>query len=183
MHMFSPSTYLSMDLKRSFCLNIYKTGIIAIFYNSPIPQHNVNWSTCHIAMEVVPADSFCSVVWWGARAPCAEVSTRSVEASKARLGFRSHMAPGSIYGRLVYYFYMCIPHNPCGWQTAGDARGESKCHIRISSATFATIIYTSRGIKTSFKSVLGTLFPHCVSFKSATTCQKGSCRGLQATIL
>jgi hypothetical protein len=46
---------------------------------------NVNRRTCHIAMKVVSADSFCSVVWWGARAVCAEVSTGSMEASKARL--------------------------------------------------------------------------------------------------
>jgi hypothetical protein len=29
-------------------------------------------------MKVVSADSSCSVVWWGARAACAEVSTGSV---------------------------------------------------------------------------------------------------------
>jgi hypothetical protein len=42
-------------------------------------------------MNVVSADSICSLVWWGGRADCAEVSTGSVEASKARLGFRSHI--------------------------------------------------------------------------------------------
>jgi hypothetical protein len=44
-------------------------------------------------MKVVSADFFCSVVWQGARAACAEASTGSVEALKARLGFRSHMVP------------------------------------------------------------------------------------------
>jgi hypothetical protein len=39
------------------------------------------------------------MVWWGARVACAEVSTGPVEASKARLGFRSHMAPDT-YGRI-----------------------------------------------------------------------------------
>jgi hypothetical protein len=77
---------------------IYKTGMIAMLSNSLIQQLNVNRRTRHISMKVVSADSSCSVVWWGARAACAEVSTGSVEASKARLGFRGHMAPG-IYGR------------------------------------------------------------------------------------
>jgi hypothetical protein len=38
-------------------------------------------------MKVMSADSFCSVIWKGARAACAEESTGSVEASKAILGF------------------------------------------------------------------------------------------------
>jgi hypothetical protein len=67
--------------------------MIIMLYTSQIEQLNVSRSTCHIAMKVVSADSFCSVVWWGARAARAEVSTGSVEASKARLGFRSHMDP------------------------------------------------------------------------------------------
>jgi hypothetical protein len=69
---------------------MYKTGMIAMLSNSLIEQLNVNGRTCHIAMKFVSADSFCSVVWWGAA--CAEVSTGSLEASKARLG---HMAPGT----------------------------------------------------------------------------------------
>jgi hypothetical protein len=68
--------------------------MITMLSNSQIEQLNVSRRTCHIAMKVVPEDSSCSVVWWGARAACAEVSTGSVEASKARPGFRSHMAPG-----------------------------------------------------------------------------------------
>jgi hypothetical protein len=43
---------------------------------------------------------------WGARGACAEVSTGSVEASKARLGFRCHMAskeaPGA-HGRIIVH--------------------------------------------------------------------------------
>jgi hypothetical protein len=69
-----------------------------------IEQLNVNRRTYGIAMNVLLADSFCSVVWWGAWAACAEVSTGSVEASKARLGFRSHMGPGT-YGRLLLLLY------------------------------------------------------------------------------
>jgi hypothetical protein len=42
-------------------------------------------------MKVVSADSSCSVVWWGAKAAYAEVSTGSVEASKARLVFKKYM--------------------------------------------------------------------------------------------
>jgi hypothetical protein len=64
-------------------------------------QRNVNRLTCHIVMKVVSEDSFYSVVWWGARASFAEVSTGSVESSKARLGFRSHMDP-EVYRRIHY---------------------------------------------------------------------------------
>jgi hypothetical protein len=77
-------------------LEIYKFGTITMLSNSLTKQLDVNRRTCHIAMKVVSADSFCSVDWWGARAACAEVPTGSVEASKARLGFR---LPG-IYGRV-----------------------------------------------------------------------------------
>jgi hypothetical protein len=66
--------------------------------NSLIQQHNVKRLVCHATMKVASEDSFCSMVGWGARAACSEVSTESVEASKANLGFRCHMAP-SIYGR------------------------------------------------------------------------------------
>jgi hypothetical protein len=65
--------------------------MITILSNSLVEQLNVNTRTYNIAMKVVSAHSFCSVVWCGARATCAEVSTWSLEASKARLGFRSHM--------------------------------------------------------------------------------------------
>jgi hypothetical protein len=74
--------------------------MIIMLSNSLIKQLNVNRRTCHIAMKVVSADSFSSVVLWGARAACAEVSTGSLEASRAKLGFRSHMAP-SIFGRII----------------------------------------------------------------------------------
>jgi hypothetical protein len=51
-------------------------------------------------MNVVSADSSCSVVWRGARAACAEVSTESVEASKAKHGPGFHLEP-STYGRIL----------------------------------------------------------------------------------
>jgi hypothetical protein len=51
-------------------------------------------------MKRVSADSCCSVVWCGARAACAEVSTGSLGASKAKHGHGLHMEP-SIYGRLI----------------------------------------------------------------------------------
>jgi hypothetical protein len=75
---------------------IYKIGMMTMLPNSLIEQLNVNRRTCHIAMKVVSADSFCSMVWWGARVARAEAWAGSVEASKARLGFRSH---GSWYIR------------------------------------------------------------------------------------
>jgi hypothetical protein len=58
--------------------------MITMLSNSLIEQLNVIRRTRHIAMKVVSADSFCSVVWGGASAACAKVSTGSVEASKAR---------------------------------------------------------------------------------------------------
>jgi hypothetical protein len=91
-----------MDL--TIDLQIYSTGMTTVLSNSLIEQLNMNRRTCHIAMKVVSADSFCSIVWWGARSACAEVSTGSVEASKARLGFRSHMALGIIYKRLIHQY-------------------------------------------------------------------------------
>jgi hypothetical protein len=63
-------------------------GMITMLSNSLIEQLNVNRRTCYIAMTLVSADSFCSVVWWGAKAVCAEVFTGYMEASKARLSFR-----------------------------------------------------------------------------------------------
>jgi hypothetical protein len=50
--------------------------MIKMRFNSLIQQHNMNWLICHITMKVVSADSSCSVVWWGARAACAEVARR-----------------------------------------------------------------------------------------------------------
>jgi hypothetical protein len=76
-----------------FDLQMYKTGMITMLCNSLIKQDNVNRLTCHITMKFVSADSSCSVIWQGARGACAEVSTEFVEASKARLGLRRHMAP------------------------------------------------------------------------------------------
>jgi hypothetical protein len=63
--------------------------MITMLSSSLIEPHNVNRRTDHNAMKDVSADSFCFVVWWGARAACAG---GSVEASEARLGFRSHVA-------------------------------------------------------------------------------------------
>jgi hypothetical protein len=63
-----------------FYLQIYKTGMIIMLSNSLIEQLVANRKTRHIAMKVVAAHFFCSVVRWGARAACAEVSTGSVEA-------------------------------------------------------------------------------------------------------
>jgi hypothetical protein len=69
--------------------------------NSLIQQHNVNRLACHITMKVASEDYSLSMVRLGARAACAELSTGSVEAAKANLGFRCHnMAPG-IYGRFL----------------------------------------------------------------------------------
>jgi hypothetical protein len=74
-----------------------QTGMISMLSIALIEQLNVNRRTCHIAMKDVSADSFCSVGCWGAMAAWAEVSTGFMEASKARLCFRSHMAAG-VYG-------------------------------------------------------------------------------------
>jgi hypothetical protein len=78
---------------------VYKSGMITMLSNILIQEHNVNRLACHITMKVVSENSSCSMVGWGARVACAEVSTGSVEASKANLGFRCHMAPGK-HGRL-----------------------------------------------------------------------------------
>jgi hypothetical protein len=71
---------------------MYKSAMITMLSNCLIEQLNVSRRACDIAMKVVSADSFCSMVGWVARAACAEVSAGSVEASNARLGFRSHIA-------------------------------------------------------------------------------------------
>jgi hypothetical protein len=51
-------------------------------------------------MKVVSEDWSCSMVGWGARAACAEVSTGSVGASKAKHGHKVHMDYG-IHGRII----------------------------------------------------------------------------------
>jgi hypothetical protein len=84
-----------------------QTGMIPMLSNSLIEQLNVNRRLCHIAMKAVSADFLCSVVWWGARAACADVSMVSVEASKDRLGFRSHVAP-DIYGIHIQSDHRCV---------------------------------------------------------------------------
>jgi hypothetical protein len=78
-----------MDLTIVFIyLQKYKIGMIAMLSNSMILQLNVDRRTCHIAMKLVSADSFCSADWWDARSACPEVSTGALEASNARLGFK-----------------------------------------------------------------------------------------------
>jgi hypothetical protein len=78
--------YIYLRISLSLYLQIYKTGMIAMLSNPLIQRHDVNRWTCHIAMKVVSKDFSCSMVGWGARAACAEVSTGSVEASKAKHG-------------------------------------------------------------------------------------------------
>jgi hypothetical protein len=56
--------YIYLWIQLSFYLQIYKTGMITMLSNYLIEQLNVN-RTWHIAMKVVSADSFCSVVRWG----------------------------------------------------------------------------------------------------------------------
>jgi hypothetical protein len=60
--------------------------MLTMLSNSLIQQHNANGLTCHITMKVASKDSSCSLVGWGARAGCAEVSTGSKEASKGKHG-------------------------------------------------------------------------------------------------
>jgi hypothetical protein len=54
-------------------------------------------STAQCEVKVVSADSSCSVVWWGLRAACPEVSTGSIEASKAKHGPGLHNMEPRIY--------------------------------------------------------------------------------------
>jgi hypothetical protein len=63
--------------------------------SSQIQQRNVSRWACHSTMKVVSEDSACSMVGVQGQLArtCAEVSTGSVEALKANLGFRCHMAP------------------------------------------------------------------------------------------
>jgi hypothetical protein len=63
--------------------------------NSLSKQLNMNRRICHIAIKVVSAEFFCSVVWWVVRAACVEVSTGAVEASKARPGFTKEQIPAA----------------------------------------------------------------------------------------
>jgi hypothetical protein len=78
--------------------------MITMLSNSLIPQHNVNSLACHITMKVVSEDFSYSMVGWGARAraACAEVSTGSVEASKANHGQPRLQVPyGTRYTRKI----------------------------------------------------------------------------------
>jgi hypothetical protein len=65
--------------------------MITVLFGSLIRQHNVNTLACLITMKVVPADSSCTMVGWGARVACAEVSTGSAEDLKAKHGQKVHM--------------------------------------------------------------------------------------------
>jgi hypothetical protein len=77
---------------------MYKIGMIKMLSNSLIEQLNVSRRTCHISMKGVSAVVFLlRVVWWGVRAASAQVSTGSMEASKARLGFGSHIMASGIF--------------------------------------------------------------------------------------
>jgi hypothetical protein len=77
---------------------MYKIGMIKMLSNSLIEQLNVSRRTCHISMKVVSAVIFLlRVVWWGVRAACAQVSTGSMEASKARLDFGGHIMASGIF--------------------------------------------------------------------------------------
>jgi hypothetical protein len=60
--------------------------MITMHSNSLIQQHKANRLRSHITMKVVSDHSSCSMVGWGARAACAEVSTGLVEDSKAKHG-------------------------------------------------------------------------------------------------
>jgi hypothetical protein len=60
--------YIYQWIKLSFCLQMFKTGMITVLSNSLFEQLNVDRRTCHIAMKAVSAYSFCSVIGWGARA-------------------------------------------------------------------------------------------------------------------
>jgi hypothetical protein len=68
--------------------------MITMLSNSRTQQHNVNRLACDITMEVESDDSSCSMLGWGAKAACAEVSTGSVEGSKAKHCHNAHMDPG-----------------------------------------------------------------------------------------
>jgi hypothetical protein len=88
-HLFSASIYLSMNLTIVLSTDIQNWhDSDAKISNSLIQQQNVNRLARHITIKVVSEDSSCSMVGCGARAACAEVSTGSVEASKANLSFR-----------------------------------------------------------------------------------------------
>jgi hypothetical protein len=72
--------------------------MITMLTNSLVQHHNENRLTCHITIKVVSEDSSCSMVGWGARAACADVSRRSVGDTKAKHEQKVQMDPG-IYGR------------------------------------------------------------------------------------
>jgi hypothetical protein len=80
--------------------------MITMLSNSLLQQHNVNRLTCQITMKVVSEDSSCSMVWWGARAACAEVSIGQRNPRKPSMAWgaiwhlRCHMEPDT-YGRIV----------------------------------------------------------------------------------
>jgi hypothetical protein len=73
--------------------------MITVLSNSVTQQHSVSRLTWHVTIKGVSADSSCSVVWWGARAACTEVSAGSVETWKAKLGLK---------GLLDYMLQKCM---------------------------------------------------------------------------
>jgi hypothetical protein len=91
-------------------------------------------------MKVVSADSSCSVVWCGARVACADMSTGSVRASKARLGLSKYMdeyiffhmrLPGAApYGTRNGGLPICI----WGWGLCSNGHGRDTTRITIQLA-------------------------------------------------
>jgi hypothetical protein len=53
-------------------------------------------------MKRVSADSSCSVVWYDARAACAEVSTGSMEASEAKHGPSTYRRSVIVHDHILY---------------------------------------------------------------------------------
>jgi hypothetical protein len=89
-HLFSPSIYLSLDLTIVLSTNIQNWHDYNAF-QLPKSTAQCEQSGMSHQYENVSEDFSCSMVGWGARAACAEVSTGSVEASKGNLGFVLHL--------------------------------------------------------------------------------------------
>jgi hypothetical protein len=79
--------YLSMDLLLLVVIINIVNIILSTYkqnwhdYNAfqlPNSTAQCNKLACQIIIKIASADSSCSVVWWGARAAYAEVSTGSV---------------------------------------------------------------------------------------------------------
>jgi hypothetical protein len=91
--------------------------MISMLSNSLIQQHNMNSLTWHITMKLVSADLSCSVVWWGASAACAEVSSGCVEASKAKHCPGLYVEPSTSGGNILVlldFVLLCKIKLSCG---------------------------------------------------------------------